>query len=60
MSSRIRIAKASVLEAAALSFPSSVYLWFNGSERQGILDGMRVPSILTFGAFLFAGGGCNE
>ncbi len=55
MSSRMRIAKASILAAALLSFFLSVYLWFNGSKEQGIFVGIWVPSILSFGALMFAG-----
>lgn len=57
MSSRMRIAKGSILIAAFLSFLLSVYLWFNGSELQGIFVGIWVPSILSFGALVFAGSG---
>lgn len=60
MSSRMKITKASILLAAALSFVLSVYLWFNGSEEQGIFVGLWVPSILSFGAFVFAGSNNNE
>jgi hypothetical protein len=60
MSSRMRIAKASILAAALLSFLLSVYLWFSGSEVQGIFVGIWVPSILSFGAFVFAGSNNNE
>lgn len=59
MSSRMRIAKASILAAALLSFFLSVYLWFNGSESQGIFVGIWVPSILSFGALMFAGSSHN-
>jgi hypothetical protein len=38
-----------------LSFLLSVSLWFPGSEEQGLLVGPWVPSILSFGAFIFAG-----
>jgi hypothetical protein len=55
MSSRMRIAKASIIVAAFLSFVLSVYLWFNGSYDQGIFVGLWVPSILSFGALVFAG-----
>ena len=59
MSSRMRIAKASILAAAGLSFLLSIYLWFNGSQEQGIFVGIWVPSILSFGALVFAGTGNN-
>jgi len=60
MSSRMRIAKASILAAAFISFLLSVYLWFNGSQDQGIFVGLWVPSILSFGALVFAGSQKNE
>jgi hypothetical protein len=56
----MKIAKASILLAAMLSFLLSVYLWFTGSEAQGIFVGIWVPSILSFGALIFAGGNNNE
>jgi hypothetical protein len=55
----MRIAKASILAAAGLSFILSVYLWFTGSQEQGIFVGIWVPSILSFGALVFAGTGNN-
>jgi hypothetical protein len=55
MHARTRIVKVSILVAAFLSFVLSVYLWFSGSQQQGIFVGIWVPSILSFGAFLFAG-----
>ncbi|MDX1417435.1 MAG: hypothetical protein R3293_24740 [Candidatus Promineifilaceae bacterium] len=60
MSSRMRIAKASILVAALISFLLSVYLWFTGSQEQGIFVGLWVPSILSFGALVFAGSGRHE
>lgn len=60
MSTRMKIAKASILLAAMLSFLLSVYLWFTGSEAQGIFVGIWVPSILSFGALILAGGNNNE
>ncbi len=60
MSSRMRIAKASILVAAFISFLLSVFLWFNGSQEQGIFVGIWVPSILSFGALVFAGSGSHE
>jgi hypothetical protein len=60
MSSRMRMAKASILLAAFLSFLLSVYLWFNGSNDQGIFVGLWVPSILSFGALVFAGSSSHE
>jgi len=51
-----KLVKASILSAAAISFLLSVYLWFTGSQDQGIYVGLWVPSILSFGALVFAGG----
>jgi spermidine/putrescine-binding protein len=50
-----KLVKASILGAAAISFLLSVYLWFTGSQDQGIYVGLWVPSILSFGALVFAG-----
>lgn len=60
MKSRIRLIKASVLFAAALSFLLSVTLWFTGAKEQGLFVGIWVPSILSFGAFVLAGGDTRE
>jgi hypothetical protein len=60
MSSRMRIAKASILLAAFISFVLSVYLWFNGAKDQGIFVGLWVPSILSFGALVLAGEANHE
>ena len=60
MISRMRVAKASILAAAGLSFLLSIYLWFTGSYEQGIFVGIWVPSIFSFGAFVFAGSGKDE
>jgi hypothetical protein len=60
MSPRMRVAKASILAAAFISFLLSVYLWFAGSNEQGIFVGLWVPSILSFGALIFAGSGSHE
>lgn len=51
-----KVVKASILIAAAVSFLLSVYLWFTGSQDQGIYVGLWVPSILSFGSLVFAGG----
>ena len=56
----MRIAKTSILVAAGLSFLLSVYLWFSGAKDQGIFVGIWVPSILSFGALIFAGSGHRE
>ncbi len=55
MSSRMRIAKGSIMAAAFISFLLSIYLWFSGSQDQGIFVGIWVPSILSFGALVFSG-----
>jgi len=55
MSSRMRIAKASIIAAAFISFLLSIFLWFTGSQEQGIFVGLWVPSILSFGALIFSG-----
>ena len=60
MKSRIRMIKASILLAAALSFVLSVSLWFTGAKDQGLFVGIWVPSILSFGAFVLSGGGYRE
>ena len=54
MGNWMRIAKGSILVAAGLSFLLSVYLWFTGLREEGIFVGIWVPSILSFGAFVFA------
>jgi len=56
MSSRMRMAKGSILVAAAISFVLSVYLWFGGTHEQGLFVAIWVPSILSFGALMFSGG----
>lgn len=60
MYKHIRMIKASILIAAALSFFLSIYLWFSGSQEQGIFVGLWVPSILSFGALIYAGGQNHE
>ena len=59
MSSRMRVAKASIILAAFISFLLSVYLWFAGSQDQAIFVGIWVPSILSLGALVFSGSGQN-
>lgn len=49
------VSKTYILIAAGLSFLLSVYLWFTGAREQGLFVGLWVPTILSFGAFLFAG-----
>lgn len=60
MNARMRLVKGSILAAAGLSFLLSVYLWFSGAKDQGIFVGIWVPSILSFGALIFAGKGHHE
>ena len=52
-----KVSKTSILIAAGLSFVLSVYLWFSGSRDQAIFVGLWVPSILSFGGLMLAGGG---
>jgi hypothetical protein len=47
--------KIPIMIAAGLSFLLSIYLWFSGSKEEGIFVGMWVPTILSLGAFVFAG-----
>lgn len=49
-----RISRATILIAAFLSFLLSVYLWFSGAQEQGVFVAIWVPSILSFGAFVFS------
>lgn len=44
------------LVAAAISFLLSVGLWFSGSKEQGLFVGLWVPSVLSFGSLMLAGG----
>lgn len=47
--------KIPVLIAAGLSFLLSVSLWFAGFKEEGIFVGLWVPTILSLGAFVYAG-----
>jgi hypothetical protein len=47
--------KTPVILAAAVSFLLSVYLWFGGYKDEGLFVGLWVPSILSLGAFIYAG-----
>ena len=49
------IGRITILLAAFMSFVLSVFLWFVGSKEQGIFVGIWVPSILSFGAFVYSG-----
>lgn len=51
----LKLRKSSILIAAGLSFLLSVYLWFTGSKDQGLFVATWVPSILSFGALMYAG-----
>ena len=48
--------KALIFTAAFLSFVGSVSLWFSGAREEGLFVGLWVPSILSAGALLLAGG----
>jgi hypothetical protein len=54
METRVTLIRASILLSSFMSFLLSVYLFFSGSEQQGIFVGLWVPSILALGAFIFA------
>jgi len=54
MNKYFRISRVTILLAAFLSFVLSVTLWFAGSKEQGLFVGIWVPSILSFGAFVFS------
>ncbi len=54
MNKYFKISKVTILLAAFLSFVLSVTLWFTGSKEQGLFVGIWVPSILSFGAFVFS------
>jgi len=49
--------KIPVLIAAGLSFILSVSLWFAGYKEEGVFVGLWVPTILSLGAFVYAGRG---
>jgi hypothetical protein len=55
MSNLMKISKMSILTAAGLSFLLSVFLWFAGDRETGLFVGIWVPTILSFGALMFAG-----
>ena len=48
--------KALFLAAAAISFFLSIWLWFSGDRERGLFVGLWVPSILSAGGLLLAGG----
>lgn len=51
--------KTPVIIAAAASFLLSVFLWFGGYKDEGLFVGLWVPSILSLGAFIYAGRGSS-
>jgi hypothetical protein len=53
MNKYYKIGRVTILIAAFLSFLFSVYLWFSGAKDQGVFVAIWVPSILSFGAFVF-------
>lgn len=53
----LKVRKSFILIAAGLSFLLSVYLWFTGAKDQGLFVAIWVPSILSFGALMYAGKG---
>jgi len=54
--SAIATSKAFFFAAAGISFALSVWLWFSGDRERGLFVGIWVPSILSAGALLLAGG----
>ena len=41
-----------IFGAALIAFAASVYLWFTGQKGEGVLVGVWVPSILSFGIYM--------
>lgn len=54
--SALATSKALFFAAAGISFALSVWLWFSGDRERGLFVGIWVPSILSAGALLLAGG----
>lgn len=54
--SPIAASKALFFAAAGISFALSIWLWFSGDRERGLFVGLWVPSILSAGALLLAGG----
>ena len=54
--SHVVLARSLILLAAFSSFVLSVGLWFTGSEQEAIFVGLWVPSILSLGGLVLAGG----
>ncbi|NOH11990.1 MAG: hypothetical protein HND51_10125 [Chloroflexi bacterium] len=57
---KINRRKLPIYIAAGASFLFSVSLWFFGMKDEGVFVGLWVPSILAFGAYLFAEPSRNE
>ena len=57
---RTKKSKLLFITGAGISFLFSVALWFSGQREEGLFVGMWVPSILSFGALLFAGRGPSD
>ncbi|MHC4217108.1 MAG: hypothetical protein ACYSU7_01500 [Planctomycetota bacterium] len=55
--SRLKLAKALFLVAAAASFLLSVCLWFTGQKDEGQFVGLWVPTVLALGAMTLSGRG---
>ena len=54
--SRINMIKSLFGLAAGVSFLFSVYLWFSGQREEAMFAALWVPSVLSLGAMLLAGG----
>lgn len=54
--SKVSRSKLLLFTAAGISFLLSVSLFFTGDHTRGIFVGLWVPSILSAGSLLFAGG----
>lgn len=52
--------KTPLLIAAGLSFVFSYVLWFSGYKEEGIFVALWIPTILSLGAFVYAGRCKNE
>lgn len=51
-----KYAKLGFVVAAGASFLFSVYLWFSGSQGEGLFVGLWVPSILALGTLVMTKG----
>jgi hypothetical protein len=54
--STISASKLLFFAAAGISFLLSIWLWFSGDRERGLFVGLWVPSILSAGGLLLAGG----